>query len=581
MRKMKTEMARSNFLLNIAGFLRRNGWSHARSLLFYSLMVNLAALAPSFHMMQVYDRVLSSGSVGTLFAITAIVMFILCVFVVGEMVRGRVSQRLAAAYAVSVSRKLFARLGEPAATNRSSSYIRDFAMARQFLSSRVFIGLFDLPFVPFYLVLLFFVHPTICLLTMAGLAAITTAGYFNYRLTSAGRDTSRKAESEAAGFAQTAFSRSGEVRALGMVPNLLTTWGLQTAQALTAANEASLISSTLYAVSRGIRQSIQVVTMAWGAFLVLNGDMSGGMIFLASMISGRALQPLEQVIGGWENIVRSIEAFNNVEELTGPDKTLQKRPDLPDPKSNLQARDIVFRDFGKRPVLEGVAFNIKPGEAIVIDGAPGAGKSVLISILAGALLPEAGIVALDGAPRERWPQAQWGRSIGYCGEEAGLLTGTVSQNICRFDPRGDQQEVYRVAKQLGLHELVMDLPQGYQTVIVNSADFLPASVRKQIALARALYGGPKVILLDQPTTFLDQKREGALLNLLSEARQHGAAVAMVTRSPLLMRMADRAVLIQRGKVVPTELRQRGHVSKGTESQSNSGSMQRVVAEIAS
>lgn len=581
MQTRPSKTARGNVLTNIAGFLRRSGWGHARTLLAYSVLINIAALAPSFHMMQVYDRVLSSGSIGTLVAITTIILFVLCVFVVGETVRGRVSQRLASVYAVSVSRKLFARLGEPMAADRAPSYIRDFAMARQFLSSRVFVGLFDLPFVPFYLLLLFFVHPTICLLTMAGLVAITTAGYFNFKLTETGRDTSRKAESEAAGFAQSAFSRSGEVRALGMVPNLLTTWGLRMAEALTAVDEATRISSFLYALSRGIRQSIQVVTMAWGAFLVLDGDMSGGMIFLASMISGRALQPLEQVIGGWENIVRSIEAFNNVEELTGPDKTLQKRPDLPEPQGNLQARDLVFRDFGKRLVLAGAGFDIKSGEAVVIDGAPGAGKSVFISILAGARLPEAGIVALDGAPRERWPQGQWGKSIGYCGEEAGLLAGTVAQNICRFDPMANLEEVYRVSKELELHELIMDLPQGYQTVVSNSADFLPASVRKQIALARALHGRPRVILLDQPTTFLDQKREGALLNLLSEARQNGAAVVIVTRSPMLMRMADRAVLIKNGKAVPTELPQRGYVQKTSDRLVDTDKAQRVPAEIAS
>jgi ABC-type protease/lipase transport system fused ATPase/permease subunit len=445
----------------------------------------------------------------------------------------------------------------------------------------VFVGLFDLPFVPFYLLLLLFVHPTICLLTIAGLAAILTVGYLNYKLTEAGRDASRKTESEAVGFAQSAFSRSGEVKAMGMVPNLLTMWGQRVAEALVAADDASSASSFLYALSKGIRQSIQVVTMGWGAFLVLNGDMSGGMIFLASMISGRALAPFEQVIGGWENIVRSVEAFNNVEELTGPDKTLQRRPDLPEPKGHLQARDLVFRDFGKRLVLAGAHFDVAPGEVVAVDGAPGAGKSSLISILAGARNHEAGIVLLDGAPRERWPQAQWGASIGYCGEEAGLLIGTIAQNISRFDPMPDMQEIYRLSKQLGLHELVMDLPDGYQAVISNSADALPASGRKQIALARALYMRPKVILLDQPTTFLDQKREGALLNLLSEAKQSGAAVVIATRSPLLTRLADRAVTIERGKVVAGALPQKGSIRSGPKQTGDLGSFNRHNVEIAS
>lgn len=547
------------FLSGVAGFLRRSGRVHAQNLLWYSVLVNIAALAPSFHMMQVYDRVLSSGSVGTLVSISLIVLFMLCVFAVGETVRGRIAQRLSAVYAVSVSRKLFARLGNPSAASNAPSYIRDFAMARQFFASRVFVGLFDLPFIPFYLLLLFFVHPTICLLTCLGLGALMTAGFFNFRLTAAGREISQKAEAEAAGFAQSAFARSGEVRALGMIPSLLTTWGMRMSLTLDAADEAASVSSFLYALSKAIRQSIQVVTMGWGAFLVLDGNMSGGMIFLASMISGRALSPLEQVIGGWDNIVRSVQAFNNLEDLTGPDKTLSRRPDLPEPKGFLEASEIGFSDFGRRPVLVKGNFRMQPGEVVLVNGNPGTGKSVLISILAGAREPQAGTVSLDGAPRSLWPQAQWGSSIGYCGEEAGLLAGTVAQNICRFDPEGSLDEVYRLSQQLGLHELVMDLPQGYQTLISNSADLLPASARKQIALARALYGHPKVILLDQPNTFLDQRREGALLNILSEARKSGAAIAMATRSPILLRLADRAVAIESGRIVPDQLPQKNAV----------------------
>ncbi len=576
----QSEIARNGFLQNLTRFLRSHGFEHARTLFFYSIVVNLCALAPSFHMMQVYDRVLSSHSESTLVAITVIVLFVLSVFVVGETIRGKVSQRLAAVYAVSVSRKLFARLGDPTAAYRASSYLRDFASARQFLSSRVFVGLFDLPFVPFYLMLLFFVHPTISLLTMGGLVVMAAAGYANFKLTALGREASRKTEGEAVGFAQSAFSRSGEVRSLGMVPNLLTMWGQRMAEALVAAEEATSVSSALYALSRGIRQSIQVITMAWGAFLVLEGNMSGGLIFLASMISGRALAPIEQAIGGWETIVRSIEAFNNVEELTGADKGLQRRPDLPEPKGRLQARNLVFRDYGRRVVLAGASIDVHPGEVVIVNGEPGAGKSVLISILAGARLPEHGVVTLDGAPRERWPQGQWGRSMGYCGEEAGLLTGTIAQNISRFDPAGDLDEVYRVSMLLGLHDLVMELPQGYQTVMSNSADHIPASARKQIALARAFYGSPKVILLDQPTTFLDQRREGALLNALAEAQSNGTAIIMATRSQMMMRVATRAVTVKDGVVVATDLPQKGSVIKHAADRPASSAPTRAKPEMA-
>lgn len=561
MRKQARQPAQGVSLRHLTGFLRKQGGAHARALILYSILVNVTALAPSFHMMQVYDRVLSSGSLPTLLSVTTIVLFILCVYGVGEMVRGRVAHRLASAYAVAVSRKLFARLGDPAMASKAPVYLRDFAAARQFLASRLFVGLFDLPLVPFYLVLLTFVHPTICLLTLAGLAAMTVAGYLNYKLTETAREATRRADGEAAGFAQSAFSRSGEVRALGMVPNLLTAWGQRMAGALSAGDEAAFISSALYAVSRVIRQAIQVGSMAWGALLVIGGDMSGGMIFLSSMISGRALAPLEQLIGGWETIIRSLEAFNNVEDITGPDKRLQRRPDLPEPRGHLRAKGLVFRDYGRRVVLAGADFEMSPGETVMIDGAPGAGKSILLALLAGARKPEAGQVYLDGAPHDSWPQGQWGKSIGYCGEEAGLLTGTVTQNISRFDPAPDMDEVYRVAKAIGVHGLIVELPDAYQTIISNSADFLPASSRKRIALARAFYGRPKVILLDRPTIFLDRDSEGALLNLLADAKRDGASMAIATQSAMLMRLADRAVTLKEGRVTDAPLPQRPQVRR--------------------
>ncbi len=535
-------------------FLRYSGSSHTRSLFFFSVLVNLALLGPSFHMMQVYDRVLSSGSGATLFSITAIILFVLCVYAVGETVRGRVAQRLSAVYSVGVSRKLFAKLGDPAAIDKSGGYLRDFSSVRQFLASKTFIALFDLPFIPFYVFLLIFVHPTVALLTVIGFVAMVGAGYLNFKLTQKSRGENIQVESEAAGFAHTVFTRSGEVRAFGMVPHLLNDWGGRMAATLKTGEEATSVSSALYAFTRAVRQSIQVATMAWGAWLVLQGDMSGGMIFLASMISGRALAPLEQLIGGWETIQRSLESFNNVELLTGPDKKLQRRPDLPEPTGKLQIHDIVFRGYGKKPVLAGASMELIPGKAVVIHGDTGAGKSMLMSIMAGAREPEGGHLVMDGSPRQAWPQHQWGRNMGYCPEESGFLVGTIAQNISRFDPEADLEEVYRVAKLIGAHEKITELPQGYQTQISNGTDIMSASLKKQISLARAFYGNPRVLILDRPTNLLDRRITGLLANAIAQAKRDQVAVAMTTEAPILMHLADGVVEIKNGRLVAGEMK---------------------------
>lgn len=533
-------------------FLRQAGARHVRVLFLFSIVANLTLLAPSFHMLQVYDRVLASGSHETLLALTLIVLFTVAVYGVAEAARLRVAQRLAAAYAVENAETLFSRLARLDTPSDASRYLREFGQARSFLSSRAFVSLFDLPFIPLFAVLLCFVHPTVCLLTVLGIVAMCAAGFLNNVLTKKSRTDSREADSKATGFAQGALTQIAEIRALGMLPPLISTWSSKSAASLLAAEESTASSSPLQGLSRSIRQGIQVLTMAWGAFLVLAGDMSGGMIFLASMISGKALGPIDQAIGAWENISKSVAAFDSVEALMGGEKRLKQRPDLPEPKGYLQARDLVFAAEGQARVIDGVSIDVRVGECVLLEGAAGTGKSVLLQLLAGAMDPQAGTVFLDGAPRERWPLAQWGRTFGYAGEEAGLLIGTVAQNVSRFHSAPDMDEVYRVCQSLGLHQTVMKLGQGYQTVISQQSPVLSASQKKLVALARALYQSPKIIILDQPDALLDVKAEAALAKALFARQQSGASIIMVTRSPLLRRLAERALGLRSGKLVRLE-----------------------------
>lgn len=283
----------------VSQFLREYGRPYCRALLIYSVITNLMILAPSFHMLQVYDRVLASGSGPTLFYITVIVLFALAVYCVAEAARLRIANRLAAQYSVGVAQKMFAQLANqtqgPAATGAA---LRDYGTVKQFLAGKVFVALFDLPFIPLFLVLLYIVHPTVALLTVIGIGVMAGIGYLNHKGTEASRAEARKAENDAAGFAQSTFSLGESVRALGLLPNLISIWGAKSANALVAAEHSSGASAFYYALGKSFRQMLQVLLMAWGAWLVLAGDMSGGMIFLCTMISGKALAPIEQLIGG-------------------------------------------------------------------------------------------------------------------------------------------------------------------------------------------------------------------------------------------------------------------------------------------
>lgn len=529
----------------------KNYLPHLRALFAFSIVTNLMVLAPSFHMLQIYDRVLSSGSKPTLIFITLIAVFALVVYGVAETIRTKVSQRLAAKYTVSVADKLFARFANfPQSAMATSKYLRDYGTVRTFLSSRTIIGLFDLPFIPFFLLLLFFVHWSIFLVTLVGILVMALFSYLNGKMTEQSRTKSRDMDGEAIGFAQAAFSRGEDVRSLGLLPNFITLWGHRTASALIAAEDASDKSAVFFSLSKAFRQILQVSIMGWGAFLVLAGDMSGGKIFLASMISGKALGPIEQVIGSWEQITKSMAAYRAVEELTGPEKKLSARAMLPEPKGHLLARNLIYVPKGAAPgvrIVNNISLQLKPGEIVVVLGASGAGKSTFVRMLAGALRPTAGELLMDNAQYDQWPTEQWGRNIGYIAQEVNLFPGTIADNIARFDINSDEQEVYKAAQAAGVHDMILGLPKGYQSIVGMGEFQLSMGQKQNIALARALYSNPKVLILDEPNSHLDQYGEGMLFNALIAAKKRGAAIIVVSQRTSILKIANRTMRITNGK----------------------------------
>ncbi len=534
----------------LSQFAHQYGRPYVRALLGYSIITNLMILAPSFHMLQVYDRVLASGSGATLFYITLIVLFALIVYAVAESARQKIANRLAAQYSVDVAQKMFAQLAQqPQGSPVTGRALRDYGTVKQFLASKTLVALFDLPFIPLFLLLLYFVHPTVALLTVIGIGVMCFIGYLNHKATEAPRADARKAEADATGFAQSSFSRGEDVRSLGMLPNLISIWGVKSSNALVAAEQSAGASAGYYALGKAFRQMLQVLLMAWGAWLVLAGNMSGGMIFLCTMISGKALGPIEQLIGGWESLAKAKDSYLAVEDLTGSDKSISKRPPLPDVPAHLSVDKLLLTADGKldgHAVVKGVSFEIRPGEMVMIVGATGVGKSALARLVAGAVTPTAGEVRLGGAPRDRWSAEQWGRSLGYASDDASFFPGSVAANIARFEKISDLSGVYEATRRTGVHEMILRLPQGYQTNLGDGSVTLSSGQRQMIALARAFYGNPKLFVLDQPNAVLDQAGESALVNGLMEAKKRGAAILVVSKPNALLNVTDRAFVMQGG-----------------------------------
>lgn len=529
---------------------RLYGAGHMRSLLIMSVVSNALLLVPSFHMLQVYDRVLASGSVPTLVYLTLIALFMLLVYGVLEAVRGRIAQRLAARYTVIVSRKLFAKFSQmPQGTSQAAQYLRDYGIVRGFMGSRSFVSLFDLPYIPLFLILLFFVHWTVGLITLAAMIIMAGIAVANSVFSDPSRLEGQKADGEALGFAQATFTHEEDIRSLGLLPNFISIWGARTAGALKASEEAADLGNNYYALARTFRQSLQVFLMAWGAFLVVKGYMSGAMIFFVNTVTGKALGPIEQLTAGWDPISKWTAAYKNIEELTGENKSINTRPDLPAPKGFLRAENIVYKPENfSEPVLNNITFDIRPGEMVVVTGDAGAGKSALLRILSGALKPTSGVVRLDGAEMSLWPTGQWGRNIGYLAQEIQLFPGPIAANIARFDPKLDIQTVYTVAKITGAHDMILKIPGGYQAQVGSGRTYLTASQKHRIALARALYGGPRVLILDQPNANMDQNAEASLVSQLMAAKEHKVTVVVATQSPAIIRNCDRILIVRNGQV---------------------------------
>ena len=518
----------------------------------FSIATNLLMIVPPLHMLQVYDRVLSSNSLETLIYISLIAIAAMVLFGAAEAVRGVLAQRAAARYTVAVSDPLFSRLSHNnEGAHESAQILRDFNMVRGFISSRTLIGLFDLPFAPFFLLLMFMLHWSLGLLTLVGLGALVAVAWFNKKLTSANAKATKQADMQALSFAQAVFMRSEDIRAMGLLPAVMERWGARMGTALKTGDEAAGQASAFYGVSKAVRKMLQIVIMAWGAYLVISGEISGGVIFAASMISGRALAPFEQVIGGWDRIAQARNAHSNLEAFLKTDEGWVEPMRLPDPVGHIAVQDLTYSPSqvaNAKPILDTVSFDLEAGKILAIIGPSGAGKSTVAKALVGAIVPSAGQIRLDGAERSQWPEDQWGETVGYVSQEITLFPGTLAENIARLELAPDQQRVVAASLAAGVHEMITSLPQGYGTEIGPGKVMLSGGQKQRIALARALYSDPKVLVLDEPNAHLDAQGEGSLIDAMKRAKAAGRTIVIVTQRRSILQVADYVMTIKDGKV---------------------------------
>ena len=522
------------------------------SVMFFSLFINVLMLVAPLYMLQVYDRVLLSKSYVTLIALTVVAIGCLVVYGLLEMVRSRVLVRTGLKFDEYLHQKVFkatfrASIGSTRDTSAQS--LRDADTVREFISGGSIIAFCDAPWVPLFIFAGFILHPAMGWISLAGAIIIFILALLNELTT---RNLLRDASTTQLGATNyTALSlRNAElVHGLGMISSVMNRWAGRHGLSLSKQKKASDRAGAILASSRFIRLSLQVGILGVGAYYVVEGELTPGSMIAGSILMGRALAPVEMAVGQWKMFVGSRNAYRRLEELFTRQPEVEKPMPLPAPTGAVSIENIVVvPPGGNFPVLRNVSLNLENGKAVGLIGPSGSGKSSLARALVGVWPVRVGKVCYDGAEIDQWDPEQLGPYLGYMPQDVELFAGSVAENISRFQ-NIDAEAVVEAATKAGVHEMVLDLPKGYNTQLGEGGYALSGGQRQRIALARALYGNPKVLILDEPNANLDSEGEQALARAIHQAKEEGKAVLVISHRSSLLAVVDLIAVLKDGLLV--------------------------------
>ncbi len=517
-----------------------------------SLFLNVALLMPSIYMMQVFDRVFSSRSVETLVMLGAITLLFLALAYFLDTVRvrtlawaGRSLDRQLASTAVRASL-------EQAAANPGrvdTDALRDIAQLRAFLSGPGVLALFDAPWLPAYLLLISLMHPMLGLTAAIGAVVLVALGVITHRLTREHTEDATNLSRTSARLAEKFARNSEAVIGMGMTRAVVDRWSKQHERLLNAQEEQVLTSSRLSALARSLRQVLQVTMLAVGAWLVIDMQASAGIMIAATILLSRALQPAEYLISGWRTLTEARTSWRKLNDRP-TSRATDSAVALPVPVGRVDIEKLVYAfGAGKPTVIRNLSVSIEPGESLAIIGPSASGKTTLVRLLLGLWRPQSGAVRLDGADIARWDRDALGQHIGYLPQDVELFAGTVGENIARLADLSSgalSERIVRAAQLAHAHELILQLPEGYETQIGDGGAALSGGQRQRIALARALFGDPRIVVLDEPDANLDAAGEAALLSAIADLKARGATVIVVSHNPALMSAVDRILVLRNG-----------------------------------
>ncbi|MEB2847247.1 type I secretion system permease/ATPase [Rhizobiales bacterium RZME27] len=516
----------------------------------FSCAINIMLLASPLYMLQVYDRVLTTGRMETLVLLTILMAGALIVFGLLDALRAIIGVRMATWLGAELSPALLAGgvrarlVGDGA----GAQPLRDLAQYQSFLASPIFSALFDAPWTVAYLAMIWLLHPTLGMFATAGALFIILVGVLNEIITRSATRNAGNAQIVAMQNAEMMIRNAEAVRAMGMMPSLMKRWSQINDSYVLSSLTAGERGAMILGLAKFARYLVQSAMLGIGAYLVITGKTTGGSMIASSILLGRMLAPVEQIMGSWRMIGTTRLAYGRLKARLQDVPPEAERTRLPRPYGNVSVEKLSYCAPGSRkPVLDNVSFKLIPGEALAVIGPSAGGKSTLCRLLAGVLVPSDGVIRLDGTDLQHWRNEQLGAAIGYLPQDVELFAGTVRDNIARMQDTEDS-DIVQAAMLAHAHELIQRLPQGYETSIGDAGSRLSGGQRQRIGLARAVFGNPQLIILDEPNANLDQAGENALSATVRDLKQAGAALLIVGHRPSTLAQADKLLLLKDGRV---------------------------------
>ena len=517
----------------------------------FSFVVNMLMLTGPLYMLNVYDRVLGSRSVETLIALSVLVGFLYLSMGILDFVRTKLMARAAARFQSHLDKRVFSAVIEgprgAQAVPEASTGLQDLEAVQRLIKSPALMAVFDLPFMPLFLFGIYIFHPWLGALALGGGALLVLIALINQLTNRTPLSVANKSSIDAERLGEQIRAESELVRSLGMRDAVFSRWKGARDTALSAAITASDAGNRYSALTKTLRLMMQSAMLGLGAYLVLQDEMTAGAMIAGSILLGRALAPVELLIGQWAIVQRGREAWSRLAYLLGAVPQAERRTELPVPNANVQADKLVVIPPGEtQPALRMLSFKATPGQAIGVIGTSGAGKSTLARALTGVWPIAAGSLRLDGAAIDQYEPDTLGKHIGYLPQRVELFEGSIRDNIARMSPNPDDAEVVRAAKTAAAHEMILKLPDGYDTKVSPSGGRLSGGQIQRIGLARAMYGDPVVLVLDEPNSNLDNEGSTALNNAIRNAKANGKSVLIMAHRPAAIQECDTLLVLDAG-----------------------------------